>query len=120
MQLRWKFIILVPVAMIPVAIFVIISVNPYMTVEHEDLFIPTDQKKLIQLALSDQRVKQDLANRPYRVYFDYGSVIPNIGSPFTDTVIKFVFNDNSYVLVRENLSQNKVINVQSGTDLKST
>ncbi len=85
-----------------------------MAVEHENVFIPTDQKRLVELALSNQRVTQALGNRPYHVYFDYGAVIPNMGAPFTDTIIKFIFDNNSYVLVRENLSQNKIISVQLG------
>ncbi|MDE1765753.1 MAG: hypothetical protein KGI27_05665 [Thaumarchaeota archaeon] len=101
--------------LITITVFMIISGNPFMTVGHGNMFVPTDQKKLIQLALSDQRVKQALDNRPYHIYFDYGGVIPNVGVPFTDTIIKFVFDDNSYVLVRENLFQNKVIDIQSGS-----
>ena len=119
MQLR-KFIIIPAVAiLIPIVVFVIISVNPVITVERENMFMPTDHKKLIQLALSDPRVKQAVGNKSYQVEFEYGSIIPNIGAPFTDSMIKFIFNNDSYTLVRENLSQNKVIDVKTGTEWKS-
>ncbi|MGI0087716.1 MAG: hypothetical protein ACREBI_07110 [Nitrosotalea sp.] len=120
MQLKLMIIIPIIAVLIPVAVFVIISANPFMSVEHENLFMPTDQEKLVQLALSDPRVKQAIGDRPYHAVFEYGSVVPNTSPPFTDSTIKFLFDDDSYVSVKENLYQNKVIDVQSGTNFKST
>lgn len=74
------------------------------------------KQQLIQLALSDSRVKQALDDRPYHVYF-VDSLVPNIGFPFTDTVIRFVFDNGMYLSVRENFYQHKVIDINSGTTL---
>ena len=74
---------------------------------------------MIQLALSDSRVKQAINDRPYHVSFVY-SLVPNIGFPFTDSIVRFVFDNGTYVSVRENFYQHKVIEVSSGTTLTTT
>ncbi len=112
MRLRLVLIIPAIAVLIPILVFTILYENSFMSIDHK--------QQLIQLALSDSRVKQALDDRPYHVYFGPDSLIPNIGPPFTDTIIRFVFDNGSYVLVRENFYLHKVIDVSLGTTWKIT
>ncbi|GEM_PF-5881988 len=106
MKLRYVLVIPASLAVILIGIFTILDENPFMPID--------SKQQLVQLALSDQRVKQALSGRPYRVHF-VESLVPNVGPPFTDTIIRFYFNDDTYIQVRENIFQHKVIDVQNGT-----
>ncbi len=105
--MKIRLIVIISGVLIPVLIFMFLYVNPFTTI---------DQKKqqLIQLALSDPRVRNTIDNKHYRVEF-IESMIPNFDPSGTDTILRFYFDDGNYIQVRENDFLRKVIDVQNGT-----
>lgn len=96
------------IVIIPVAIFVIIV--GIFTALNENPFIPLNMKEqLVRLALSDSRVRKVLDDQPYNMAFNDRYLSMN--GLNTDKMVRFVFNNGSYVLVRENPYLHQVISV---------
>lgn len=106
--MKIRYVIIIPV-------IVIVSIVSVITVINQNPFIPVNlNEQLVDLALSDSRVKHALDDKHYR--FEIVDLfIKNYDPHGTDIFVRFYFDDGSYIQVRENNFLHEVIDVQNGT-----
>lgn len=103
MRKRYAVIISATFFVVIVCIFTTLNENP---------FIPLNMKEqLVRLALSDSRVRKVLDDQPYNMAFNDRDV--SMDGLNVDKTVRFVFNNGSYVLVREDPYLHQVISVIS-------